>query len=353
MLTLAMIVKNESEKIGRCLESVKSIVDEIVVVDTGSTDNTKHIASTFGARIFDYQWHDDFSAARNFALEQSKGDWILILDADDYIINASRTEIDEFIRESNSLGRIRITNSFDYDGELRETQAYVTRLIPKGIFYTGKIHEQIVSDLPRKPAPVDVYHDGYYKSDKYKRNIRMLELELNQSPEDNYILYQLGKEYRIIKDYAKAENLLAKCYSGCTNMEGYKPQLIVEYLYTILELKDFEKGLPVINAESRFLMHFPDFYFVSGLFYMELVFSDTSKYLNYFPRIEESYLKCLSIGDTNKYESVIGTGSFLAAYNLAVFYESTGNIVKAEKYYNISAQYNYKLAQKRIEILLN
>ncbi|WP_254848761.1 tetratricopeptide repeat-containing glycosyltransferase family 2 protein [Paenibacillus odorifer] len=351
MLTLAMIVKNESEKLGRCLESVRSIVDEIVVVDTGSVDDTKKIASAYGARVFDFQWVNDFSAARNFALEQCEGDWILVLDADDRIIKASRKEIDDFITNNNSLGRIRITNSFDYDGELRESEANVTRLFPKGLFYTGKIHEQIVSDLPRKNVPIYVYHDGYYKSDKYKRNIKMLELELDEYPDDNYLLYQLGKEYRIIKDFINAEAYLSRCYSGITDIDGYKPQLIIECLYTMLGVGNFEEGLVLIEREARLLSDFPDFYFVSGLFYMELVFSDINKYMRYFPLIEKSYLKCLSIGDTDKYESVKGTGTFLATYNLAVFYETTGDLNKARKYYELSAQYNYKLARKRFEIL--
>ncbi|WP_310830508.1 tetratricopeptide repeat-containing glycosyltransferase family 2 protein [Paenibacillus pedocola] len=351
MLSLAMIVKNESEKIGRCLQSVRSIVDEIVVVDTGSTDNTKQIASSFGARIFDFSWGDDFSAARNYALEQCNGDWILVLDADDRITKASREEIDDFICNNDAIGRIRITNSFDFDGELRESQANVTRLFPKGSFYTGKIHEQIVSDLPRKNAPIEVYHDGYFKSEKYKRNIRMLEVELEQNPNDPYILYQLGKEYRIIKEYVKAEMFLTRCYKAISNNDGYKPQLVIEYLYTILGLKDFEQGLNLIEEESHYLSDFSDFHFVSGLFYMELVFSNTHKYFKYFPLIEESYLKCLSIGDTDKYESVRGTGSFLAAYNLAVYYETTGDLGKARTYYGISVEYNYMLAQQRLGII--
>ncbi|WP_231574796.1 glycosyltransferase family 2 protein [Paenibacillus sp. FSL R7-0273] len=351
MLSLAMIVKNESEKIGRCLRSVQSVVDEIVIVDTGSTDHTKQIASTFGARIFDYIWNDDFSSARNYALEQCNGDWILVLDADDRITHASRKEIDDFIRKHAALGRIQITNSFDYNGELRESKAHVTRLFPKGSFYTGKIHEQIVSELPRKNVPIEVYHDGYFKSEKYKRNIKMLEVELEQNPDDSYTLFQLGKEYRIIKEYAKANVYLTRCYKAITSNDGYKPQVVIEYLYTILGLDDFERGLTLIEQETHNLSDYPDFLFASGLFFMELVFSETDKYFKYFPLIEESYLKCLSIGDTTKYESVKGTGSFLAAYNLAVFYETTGDLGKAKTYYRISAEYNYKMAQQRLGIL--
>lgn len=198
--------------------------------------------------------------------------------------------------------------------------------------------------------PIEVYHDGYFKSEKYKRNIKMLEVELEQNPDDSYTIFQLGKEYRIIKEYAKANVYLTRCYKSITNNDVYKPQVVIEYLHTFLELKDFEQGLTLIEKEKHYLIDYPDF-FASGVFFMELVFSDTDKYFKYFPLIEESYLKCLSVGDTTNYESVKGTGSFLAAYNLAVFYETTGDLVKAKTYYQISAEYNYKLAQNRLDIL--
>ena len=85
-ISLVMIVKNEEANLGRCLESVKGIVDEIVVVDTGSTDATKIIADSFNAVVYDFTWSNDFSAARNFGLEKATGAIRLILDADEYML---------------------------------------------------------------------------------------------------------------------------------------------------------------------------------------------------------------------------------------------------------------------------
>ena len=87
-----MIVKNEEKHLVKCLKSVRDIVDEMIVVDTGSTDKTKDIAQVFGAKVFDFPWTGDFSAARNHSLEQATGDWILILDADEVI---SARDLDE------------------------------------------------------------------------------------------------------------------------------------------------------------------------------------------------------------------------------------------------------------------
>lgn len=82
-LTLCMIVKNEERYISRCLSSVQDIVDEIVIADTGSQDNTKDICKSFQARVFDFEWENDFAKARNYALQHAEGDWILMLDADE------------------------------------------------------------------------------------------------------------------------------------------------------------------------------------------------------------------------------------------------------------------------------
>ena len=84
MISVCVIAKNEADVLGRCLESVKGL-DEIVVVDTGSTDNTKEIAKRYTDNVYDFVWCDDFSKARNFAIEQCTSDWILILDADEYL----------------------------------------------------------------------------------------------------------------------------------------------------------------------------------------------------------------------------------------------------------------------------
>src|SRR5208282_3153424 len=84
-LSLAMIVKNESRCLARCLQSVKGIADEIVIADTGSTDDTIKIAREFGAKISNFDWVDDFAAARNFAINQTTGGWILVLDADEWV----------------------------------------------------------------------------------------------------------------------------------------------------------------------------------------------------------------------------------------------------------------------------
>ena len=104
-VSLCMITKNEEKNLPNCLASAKAIVDEIIVVDTGSNDQTKEIARVFGARVFDLNWHDDFSEARNFSLSKACGDWILILDADEVISDSDSDHLREIIDQQNTAPR--------------------------------------------------------------------------------------------------------------------------------------------------------------------------------------------------------------------------------------------------------
>jgi glycosyltransferase involved in cell wall biosynthesis len=146
-----MITKNEEFKLKRCLESVKDIVNEIIIVDTGSTDKTKDIALEFGAKIYDYKWDDNFANARNYAVSKSSGDWNLILDADEFITNIDLDSVYKFMDSKDSvIGQIKIVNLFEQDGEIRKSNSFISRLAPNGIYFSGSIHEQLDCSYPRK-----------------------------------------------------------------------------------------------------------------------------------------------------------------------------------------------------------
>ena len=119
----------------------------------------------------------------------------------------------------------------------------------------------------------------------------------------------------------------------------------------LIKTKNFEQGIFVIANEEKNLMNYPDFYFACGNFYMDLVFSDVEKYIQYFSLIEKCYLKCIEIGETDKYTSVSGTGSYSALYNLGAFYESTGDVKSALYYYSLASEYNYFPAVERLKCL--
>ncbi len=115
-ISLCMITKNEEEFLGQCLGSVKGLVDEIIVVDTGSTDKTKEIAIRFGAKVFDFKWCDDFSAARNESLKHANGDWILVLDADEVLSEQNFCKLRELIK--NEMAKKENSNKETTNKEL-------------------------------------------------------------------------------------------------------------------------------------------------------------------------------------------------------------------------------------------
>lgn len=96
-INLVMIVKNEERSLEQCLEQARGLVNEIVIADTGSTDRSVEIARKYGAKVWEYEWKDDFAAARNFALRHSDAEWNLILDADEYLLPCSRGKLERYI----------------------------------------------------------------------------------------------------------------------------------------------------------------------------------------------------------------------------------------------------------------
>lgn len=218
-LSLAMIVKDEEQSLPRLFDSVAKHVDEIVVVDTGSTDNTKQVAESYGAQVYDFEWVDDFSAARNFSFSKATGDWILWLDADDEVENAKKLkeicelasdhvsaihlpyyyDVDEngFVLTKQDRERlIRNNDSFEWKGRLHET------LIPKRRVGRNKNEEVIIwhcADNERRDASLE-------------RNIRILENMAQEEHEtgntDPRTCFYLGTCYADTGDYERSIGML-------------------------------------------------------------------------------------------------------------------------------------------------
>ena len=147
-ISACLIVKNEADNIGRCLDSLKGVANEIIVVDTGSTDNTKEIALTYGAKIFDYQWDNNFSNAKNFALDQATGDWIIFLDADEFFGKSTQKQLNSVLKhvhQNKALDEIvcKILNIEVQLGRIISENPTIRIFRGKsGIKYEGAIHEQ-------------------------------------------------------------------------------------------------------------------------------------------------------------------------------------------------------------------
>lgn len=355
-IALVMIVKDESKVLARCLESAKEYVDDMIVLDTGSADNTIDIARSYGARVYEAPWQDDFAQARNTALKYSNCDYNLVLDADEYIEKWNKKLVSNFLESaSKKIGMLKILSDFSASNGTDTSWSYISRLFPNGIYYKGIIHEQLDSDLPRQILPIEVRHDGYHQErigkDKKARNIPLLKKVLEQDPQNVYYRYKLAMDYKGMGDYDTACQHLDEIYQSIDHHSAIYISLIVDYIYLLMDCKQYELALKIIEKEKDYIHKDSGFYFVSGLLYIKLILSDVKKYIAYFNEIEKSFLKCLEIGESTRNGGVIGTGSFAAWYNLGVFYEMTKQMDRAKECYQKASEYNYTPAVDRLKKL--
>lgn len=187
-VNLTMIVRDEAANLPRCLESVRGLFDEIIVVDTGSTDGTRDIARDFGAQVFDSAWRDDFAASRNVALDHATGDYAFWLDADDLIEPNQRAGLRRLLRDlpPGEQGAFRLPLMIAQQGDRVVWGQYV-RLFPirPDVRWLGRVHENIEPALKRAGIPIwdvgaVVRHTGYQdealaleKMERYSRLLAM------------------------------------------------------------------------------------------------------------------------------------------------------------------------------------
>lgn len=180
-ISLCMIVRNEEKVLARCLESVRGCVDEIVIVDTGSSDATKEIAARYTDRIYDFEWIDDFSAARNYAFEQATGDYLLWLDADDVLLPADAAALRRYKDEQLAgcdVVMLRYNTAFDELG--RPTfffyrERLIRRTLPHR--WVGRVHEVVVHSGTVVYAEIAVTHKSV-KAVYGDRNLRIYEKQI-------------------------------------------------------------------------------------------------------------------------------------------------------------------------------
>lgn len=305
-----MITKNESRCIEKCLRAAVPYVDDIIVVDTGSTDDTCEIAVSISDKIHlhHFDWINDFFAARNFSLEMSEklgADYSLVLDADEYLRKPSK-DIHEFLYEAEAkygrtwAGYLYIYSQFYGDNDQIDIEeSRITRLIPRGFRYSGAIHEYPVVEGVRIPTPFSADHDGYLDRSKGERNLGYLQKEFDKNPFDSYICYQMGVALKSMKRIQEACGYFSKFYDLIAgNDEAFKADFVrdgvIRYLYTLTDLntkESLEWAFSIVKDTEKYFLENSDFYFFKGIFFMKLVLSDTAEYIGYLPEIEKSYLR--------------------------------------------------------------
>ena len=269
MLSLCMITKNEEQLLARCLNSIRAMVDEIIVVDTGSIDNTREIAKAFGAKIYKFKWNDDFAAARNYCLSKACGDWIFSLDADEAIAIRDHQQIVNLTLQETVSPRAyafitrNYTNEFNLvgwtvnDGKYKCEEAgrgwvptKKVRLFPssKHIYYDYAVHEMVEPSLNRMgikitDCHIPIHHYGPLL--KNNGNLKMLAYyqmgknKLSQHCQDVAALRELAIQAAILGKTNEAADLWEKFII----LKPNTPEAFVHLGTCYFELNNYEAAL--------------------------------------------------------------------------------------------------------------
>lgn len=347
-LSVCIIAKNEEKHIGECLRCLSQYGFEIVLTDTGSTDKTLAIAEKYTDRIYHFDWCDDFSAARNFCVQKASHNRILSLDCDEFIEQLDVSALERCMEQHPyRAGRILIRSRFLRDGQTSHELTRISRLFDRRYFhFSGAVHEQLAhrdgSPNAVYDAPVTILHVGYDDTEadmreKSRRNIALLETQLEKEGPDPYLYFQLGQSYRRLGDTEKAFS----SFDAGLSMEvdptlDYVKTMVESYGYTLLDLKRAQDALGLAELYNVFAVR-ADFVFLMGLVYMNNGLFDAA--------IAE-FEKSAAMEEF----SVDGVNSYMAYYNVGVIYECTGHIGEARTYYQKCG--GYAPAKKRLQALL-
>ncbi|MGG3799023.1 tetratricopeptide repeat-containing glycosyltransferase family 2 protein [Metabacillus fastidiosus] len=324
-ISLCMIVKDEEQYLDKCLQSVTGKVDEIVIVDTGSTDSTKEIAKKYDAKLYELEWKADFSHARNFSIKNATSDYILIMDADEHL--DEKEDLQKTLQSKQDYYMVRIKNYLSSGRSILHPAVRLFKNISK-LYYYGKIHEHLNIEDPSlnltfKYADFIIHHDGYKEEvyedkKKHKRNIKILLEEVESNP-DGYNLYNLGNQYRVSDEDEKAVEVYKKAFSLAKD-RLYIHSLLYNMVDSLRILQRYEEAINVVDASIESFPNHTDFYFVKGRIYEEL---------GYFYDAENAYKTCLELGEVEFVQTMNGVGSFLASIQLGNLYMEKGQYAKA------------------------
>ncbi|WP_404454409.1 sulfotransferase [Virgibacillus necropolis] len=286
-ISLCVITKNEENNIKKCLESAGDVLFEKIVVDTGSTDKTTEIAKKMGAKVYNFKWIDDFSAARNFAISKAKGDWILFLDADEHIELTQMNLLEKIVIQANKENKdcvnSRLINYTIASSDKKNMQSITTNIRifknSKELRYFGAIHEMLLPINNRQLRIFDssnsliVYHSGYSseevkRKDKSNRNLTLLFKDLEKKPDSILTLFYIGESLMIAQKYEEAVTYLTRAKELLLKHNNKHPLLYKIYCNLLICLIrpsfEFNQFDEMYKDANQFDKNCPDFDFYMG-----------------------------------------------------------------------------------------
>jgi GT2 family glycosyltransferase/tetratricopeptide (TPR) repeat protein len=334
-VSLCLIVKNEEVNLPDCLASAADLVDEVVVVDTGSTDRTKEVAARFGAKVFDFLWCDSFAAARNESLRHATGEWVFWLDADDRLDDDNRARLLALFAGLNGDNVAYSMKCLCLPDPATKAATVVdhVRLFRNrpDVRWQYRVHEQILPAVRRaggevRWADVVIRHVGYQdpalRRRKLDRDLRLLRLEEAENPDDPFTLFNLGSVYLELRQPAEALAALRRSLERSHTRDS-----IVRKLYALMvqchrQLGQKSDALAACQAGRGAYPDDPEL-----LFQEELV----RRELRDLAGAETALLQLLGSREPEHFASIdTGLRSYKARHNLAVVYHEQGRLADAE-----------------------
>ncbi len=353
-IVLCLIVRDEEERLARCLEAARPAVDEVVICDTGSRDGTLAVAREHGARVVSLPWKDDFSAARNAALALASGPaadapgraetgWALVLDADELLLRAADAGVAlrAFAERASGdptaprAGRVRLVN--DLGPDQPPSTIELTRFFPLDARwrYAGRIHEQVLCD-GRTPARgdtgVEVSHSGYApdelrRRDKLARNERLLRRELEEAPQDAYLRYQLGRTLQTAERCREALTQYERALAVTSPATAPYYAHLAESAATCLRAEErAAEGLALLEPALAAWPERADALFLASLLELDLGRIEVA---------ERGFRRCLDLAGVlpGGGESSAAASGSAPACNLGVICEVLGRTPEAREWY--------------------
>lgn len=362
-LSVSMIVKNEEKFLAQCLASIKDVADEIVVVDTGSTDRTVEIAESFGAKIDHFDWTGDFSEARNVSLDLCTGDWVLALDADEELVPESQDILRTLIeRPDDKLHLylpkiINLVDGSDIDG----IEHFAPRLFPRHpqIRWVGRIHEQILHqqghnamERARVPAVV-LRHYGYDPSlvaerGKNERNRALLEQALHEYPDEPFHHFNFGVALRVEDKVNEAIPYFRKAIDLC-HAKGLTPMyLAAAYSYLIASLVTVERIQEALDLAATCEMYCHD----QPDYWLNLAIAHDK--LDHHHDAIQAFQRCLDLrSSTAPLVADRGAMTWKPYAGIGSAYLKLGEIEKGERYLRMALKENpHNLDVRRVFVRL-
>lgn len=325
-ISLCLIAKNEEANIGACLDSVDGLVDEMIVVDTGSTDRTAEIAGARRALVHSFAWNDSFADARNAALERATGDWILSLDADERLDSASKEVVRSVVEHPTADAYYLLVRSYLSRGPNPDKADYclcrLWRNTPERRF-RGRVHEDISASITESGGEIGtidavIHHHGYTpeamnERGKHQRNTRILSQELEATPDDLYLLYHMAQEFFAVRDARHAIHFLRRAARLATPDHKFAPDICSHLADCLCDLGKAAIALKVLDRAAELGVTHPQVSFARG------------KALLYLERAEEAipaFEAAIEAGNRRAWQGDVETWGYKAHFAIALASQS-------------------------------